>query len=565
MRVKLAKTAGFCAGVKRAVELVLRSAQEYRPGKMFTWGPLIHNPQVVDFLASRKIFVANDYDELDEGDTVITRSHGIPPSVRDKLRSLDLRICDATCPKVARVHGLVKKYVNQGYRILIFGDEGHAEVNAILGYADGAGEVIYSPEDLDKTHLPDKVCLVAQTTKNVEEFGKVAEKLKKLCPAVIIENTICDATSNRQKEVTRLAKETEAIVVVGGRNSGNTRRLYELARQESQKAFWVETADELREEDFAGLDIVGVTAGASTPHWIISRVVERLELMDEGFSLRKLPFIKNIAYGFVQSNLYAAGAAAMLSILVSKLAGLEICWLCALTTFLYIFSIYNIRSGYDWQGMVFMDPSKIHFFESVRKFLMPMAFLALIAANVTAFFIDSLQFIIVMILSVSTLAYLYGKKMFFHGKTPFPASRDFADIFIWTAIIAAPVFLLKRDFQANDICIFIFIILLAIIRSILNSLKDVDSDRILMRDSIVIYLGERKSRYLAMVFVVLAIAMIATLAHIHGQWQLLLLILPLFMMGMTAWRFSQRIKSSTVLEILIDAWLYIIGILALLG
>ncbi len=566
MKVKLAETAGFCAGVKRAMDLVLRSAQENVPGRLFTWGPLIHNPQVVDFLASRRIFVAEDFEDLSPGDAVVTRSHGIPPEVRDRLKEMELSVCDATCPKVARVQAIVRKHARDGYRVLIFGDEGHAEVNALLAFAEGAGEVIASEDELENAVGDGKVCLVAQTTKNPDQFEAISERLRNLPNDSIIIDTICDATYNRQREILRIAKDVDALVVVGGRNSGNTRRLFELAEETGKPAFWVETADELVPEDFEGLDTVGVTAGASTPHWITSRVVEKLELMGEGFSLRKIPYIKTIAYGFVQANFYAAGAGAMLLILAARLLGLpNIMPLHALVCFLFIFAIYTIRSSVDWQGLVLMDPSKIHFFESIRRFMLPAAFISLLCSLVLSAYIDIGLLLVLIFLAVGATGYLYGKRYILRGKSPFPVSRDVAETVLWTGITVIPVLFTRSGFDTVSLLVLLIVLFLSLVRTILNSLKDVESDRILMRDSIVLLLGERLSRTAGMFLLAVTAGLTGWLCLVRNLYSPLFLVIPLLMFFFHILHLSRMIKSSTIHEISIDFPFYVMGLFAVIG
>lgn len=274
MRVIIAESAGFCWGVKRAVEKArLEARQSNQP--VYTDGPLIHNKQMIDQLRAEGIRETDNPSALISG-TLLIRAHGIPPERRATLRQLPLRLADATCKDVARIQGMIRKYARDGYSTIIFGDPGHAEVLGLLGYAEGRGHVISSLKEVDSLPPMDKVCVVAQSTQFPEHYQEISAAIKRRFPEAVILDTICDATRNRQSELVSLAQHVEAIVVVGGRNSANTMRLVELART-LKPTFPIETCDQLDRDALRKFKTVGLTAGASTPDFVIDEVKRFLE------------------------------------------------------------------------------------------------------------------------------------------------------------------------------------------------------------------------------------------------------------------------------------------------
>jgi len=268
MKIKLAKTAGFCMGVKRAIEIALFQANK-KDGKLFTYGPLIHNEQVLELLRSKGVHTIKDIADEQNG-RVIIRAHGISPVEKKRLEESKFQVIDATCPRVLKVQAIIKKYSKSGYMPIIFGDLMHPEVIGLVGYSDGKGIVSNSFDDIKKTLEQ------SEQKRFVETFTK---SIKALYPDSKIFDTICDETYKRQSEAKLLASEADCMVIVGGKNSGNTKRLYEISKKMDKPSFHIETEDELHPSWFSSANTVGVTAGASTPNWMIKRVTEKLRSM----------------------------------------------------------------------------------------------------------------------------------------------------------------------------------------------------------------------------------------------------------------------------------------------
>ncbi|NPA52303.1 MAG: 4-hydroxy-3-methylbut-2-enyl diphosphate reductase [Aquificae bacterium] len=279
VNIKVANSAGFCFGVKIAVDMAKEAGEKL--GGAYTNGPIIHNKQVVQFLETLNIKELKNKTQLKKGDTVIIRSHGVPPSVEKDLQQKGVNILDATCPFVKKVHDKVRQLVQEGYFIVIIGEEGHPEVIGTLGHleeAGGKGIVVENMEDLIKK-LPkrNKIGIVAQTTQNEDFFEKAVGYIASNAEEVKIFNTICDATSVRQEEVKKLAPKVDIMIIIGGKHSGNTNRLAQISKALNPNTFHIEKADELDSKWFKNVKNVGVSAGASTPDWIINQVVETIK------------------------------------------------------------------------------------------------------------------------------------------------------------------------------------------------------------------------------------------------------------------------------------------------
>ncbi len=283
VEIVIAEYAGFCFGVKRAINLAEKASQYAKNGRqVLSIGPLIHNPQEVERLRRQGIEVLKDESMLESGSTVIIRSHGLPPNKERELIKRGLNVIDATCPYVKAVHEAVVRLSKEGYFVVIVGEKNHPEVIGTWGYlqeAGGDGVVVESHEDLKAVLGKERVGIVAQTTQNEQLFKEVVGEVCLWSKEVKVINTICNATSERQEDVYRLAPRVDVMIVIGGKNSGNTRRLYEISKSLNPRAYHIETSQELKDEWFKGVKRIGITAGASTPDWIIRSVVESIREM----------------------------------------------------------------------------------------------------------------------------------------------------------------------------------------------------------------------------------------------------------------------------------------------
>ena len=273
IKIIKAKNMGFCFGVNRAVKMTEKLLA--REEKAYILGPLIHNPQEVKRLSDKGAAVINDLSSAKEG-TIVIRSHGIAPDERKLALDMGFSIVDATCPYVKKVQDIAQKLYEEKYDIIILGDVEHPEVKAILGYAPGA-RVISNVKQLDRMRFGSSVGLISQTTQKNSLLSEVASYLILRAGEVRVFNTICNATEDRQIAACELAENVDMIIVIGGKNSANTGKLVSICEDRDVKTYHIETGDELDENWFYGISSVGITAGASTPDWLIDEVMCRIK------------------------------------------------------------------------------------------------------------------------------------------------------------------------------------------------------------------------------------------------------------------------------------------------
>lgn len=278
MQVRVAKSAGFCFGVQRAVDTVYEQVEKgARP--IYTYGPIIHNEVVVQDLEAKGVQVLNSREELEalsEG-TVIIRSHGVGRDIYELIRSRNLNCVDATCPFVKKIHRTVEKESAAGRQIIIIGNDNHPEVEGIKGWCHGPAVVIESAEQAERFENPESVpvCIVSQTTFNYKKFKDLVEILDKKRYDKIVVNTICNATEERQTEARQIAGEVDAMIVIGGSHSSNTQKLFEICKKECENTYYIQTVHDLDLEVLRSTGLIGITAGASTPKKIIEEVQTR--------------------------------------------------------------------------------------------------------------------------------------------------------------------------------------------------------------------------------------------------------------------------------------------------
>ena len=276
MEVRLAKTAGFCFGVKRAVETVYEQAQKRSDVKIYTYGPIIHNEEVVKDMRSKGVEVIYTQEELMQlqSGVVIIRSHGVAKEIYTILEERGLICVDATCPFVKKIHRIVEKQSAEGRKVLIIGSEDHPEVQGIKGWGDERTKVIENMDDFRRLELPEdeKLCIVSQTTFNYKKFQDLVEKISKTRYDITVLNTICNATQERQVEAMRIASQVDVMLVIGGKHSSNTQKLYDICRKECKNTYYIQTLGDFNPECISSVRSVGITAGASTPNNIIEEV-----------------------------------------------------------------------------------------------------------------------------------------------------------------------------------------------------------------------------------------------------------------------------------------------------
>ncbi|MFW5730658.1 MAG: 4-hydroxy-3-methylbut-2-enyl diphosphate reductase [Desulfonatronovibrionaceae bacterium] len=283
--ILLAESSGFCMGVSLALNKLDTALVQQKHQKIFTFGPIIHNPQVLAHYENKGVKIIHNPDEPDEHDMVLIRAHGIPLDTEKKLRKTGARIIDATCPKVKKAQLLISGNSARSDCLLLYGEPKHPEVKGLISYARSRSFLFESLDQLLTLNLQksSRYCLAAQTTQDREQFMQITDHLQnRLDHNLIILDTVCDATKNRQIETIDIARQVECMIVVGGRNSGNTRRLCQVAAEHCPACFHIETEAELEDIQLGHFSTFGLTAGASTPNDTINKVYHKLKLMAAG-------------------------------------------------------------------------------------------------------------------------------------------------------------------------------------------------------------------------------------------------------------------------------------------
>jgi len=277
VEIIISKHAGFCFGVERAINTALETIKNEEI--VYSYGPLVHNQQVVDYLKDKGIITVDSIEDLKDKEVgaVIIRSHGLPKHTIEEIEKLGFKIVDCTCPFVKSVHKKVSEYSDKGYNISIIGDKDHPEVIGINGWCNNAAYIVNTVEDANNLEFMDKVCIVSQTTNNIDKFTEISKIVENKANEAIIFNTICNATRLRQESAVELAKEVDAMIVLGGKNSSNTKKLADVSRVYNKNVYLIESISEISLQELNKFNKIGITAGASTPDWIIKEAVRVME------------------------------------------------------------------------------------------------------------------------------------------------------------------------------------------------------------------------------------------------------------------------------------------------
>jgi len=278
MNLLIASKGGFCFGVKKAVDTAIQAANDAKGTNIYTYGPIIHNSHIVDRLDKMGVRVIENLEEA-KGQTVIVRSHGVPLDFYERAKEYDIHIIDTTCPFVRKVQHIAKEHEEQGHTVVILGNPNHPEVIGINGWAKNKAIIIQTIEDLNKLsdYKDNKLCIVAQTTLSLNKWDEMTDIILKSNKNIECFNTICSATRERQEECKVIAKKVDYMIVVGGINSSNTQKLYEISKENCKKAVHIESVSQLMMNIIRKYDSIGIVAGASTPNWVINEVIDKLE------------------------------------------------------------------------------------------------------------------------------------------------------------------------------------------------------------------------------------------------------------------------------------------------
>ena len=517
MKIILAQTAGFCMGVRRAVDSALEHAGK-SPGGVFTLGPLIHNNQTIEMLKERKVITLDESRPVPPQSTILIRAHGVAPDVQKSYENIGHPIVDGTCPKVKTVHKVIEKYRDMGYAIVITGDEGHAEVIGLQGYAGNAGRLIHTPDDVARLPHFEKLCLVSQTTFDKITFDEVAKRIKSRYANsdVVIKKTICSATDLRQNETRELAARVDAMIVVGGKNSANTNRLVRIAREVCPgHVQHVEIETEINWESLQQCKTVGITAGASTPNWMITRVVEYLEFMEHTKKRGLGNALHSILYLLSNLNVLVASGAIFVYYASCRLQGLPPKVTGMAILFFYFLSMYLWNSLANIESTKHLGMGRYRFYHAHKTGLYVIAGVPIVLLLMISFLQGSYLFYLMLFAVIAGLIYhLTIVPKFLRGITRYkslkdvPTSRDLIVALAWGILITfmpqvmdgALAFSLSTWF-----CFSLFFIL-AFLRSLIFDLRDIEGDRIMGRETLVTIIGENRIRTAIHLVILSAIA-----------------------------------------------------------
>ena len=572
MEVRLAKTAGFCLGVKLAMDKVLTIAEQQR-GPVYTCGPLIHNRQAVEMLEAKGIHDLEGHPEAREG-TVLIRAHGVPREVKASLAARGLDVVDATCPHVLAAQRHIERYAAEGYAIVIAGDKEHAEV---VGLKSRGGErcvVVSTVEEARDAQVEEPACLVAQTTFSETLYAEIAEALRSRLSRVEVVQSICRATHNRQQEVLELAREAEAVVVVGGLHSANSRRLAELARSAGVPAFHVETSADLDVEALSRFRVVGLTAGASTPNWVTRSVLQALE--DIG---RPVPHAEWLPWrtfaALTRSNVYSALAAVALTYACAQLAGIrEPLAAVLLVAFCYVFAVTTLNRLALGEGEERYLPPRVAFY---RRHARPLLAISLLFGVGSLVLLSAMAkwWAMGLLVAAYALGVAYSMRIVprrWSRWVPFarlkdvPASKDLFVSLAWMVVCVLVPWLghgARLTAAVVVACAFAFV--LTFVKATMVDLGDMQEDRLLGRETLPIVLGERRTRrYMAGLTLILGV-LLAAGAGLGWTppvgW--LLLACPAYVLAYLLWFRRQMAVSDVVCALVSDGALLLSGGLAL--
>jgi len=488
--------------------MVLDLQRDAPPLPIVTYGPLIHNPQTVSLLESRGIVRADSLDEINGG-TVVIRAHGISPQERAILTDKGVKVIDATCPRVSRVQAVIRKHAGQGHFCVIVGDEDHPEVRGLIGFAAAGGIAIPNEKAVEMFSLipfDRPLCVVAQTTQEIQTFEKVVEILRKRCPEIHVHDTICDSTKNRQTEVSRLARQVDMVVVVGGKGSGNTRRLVKVAEAQGIPAVHIETDEEIIPSALAGAETVGVTAGASTPNWQIRRVIDRLK--EIGMSRRTGPLtrLRRLADIAVMTYCWAALGGGGLTATSLILQDRAVQWLPVAVTMLFVISMHLLNRMQERSGAVrFNTPEIAAFYAWHRAPLTALGVISSVAAVILGYWMG--MYSCLLLLAMVILGSLYAAPLLSQRSVPwlrwrslkdFPGSKTPLVALGWAVSASVlPVMGSYETIQWLPLGVaFLFASGMVFWRTALSDLIDIQGDRIVGRETIPILIGVKQTRKL---------------------------------------------------------------------
>jgi len=571
MKIVIAKTAGFCMGVRRAVEMVL-DAPDKLENPIYTYGPLIHNPHVLNLLEEKGVVVLNEIPDHGSG-TVLIRAHGVPPKTKKDLKTAGFKVIDATCPRVIKVQTIIRKHAKQDYASIIIGDKQHPEVIGLLGFAGPQGYVVDNLDDLNILPAFDKAIVVAQTTQNTLFFENVKTWVSQKFPYYKIFDTICDSTVRRQAEVKQLAGSVDAVIVAGGLNSGNTQRLAEIARQTGKPTYHIESETDLDLKALSAARNVGITAGASTPNWIINRIYRTLEIPGNtrGHSWRRVLF--TVQRALLLTNIYVSIGSGCLCYACTKLLEITDYFPHTLISILYVQSMHILNNLTGTKSDRYNDPDRAAFYNNNKYLLALLAIIAGGAGLLTAFTLGPMPFLFLFVMSIMGLSYnLTLVPKWFAGIKyrrirDIPGSKTILIAMAWGIVTSIlPSLAESGTINLGTAAVFSLSTCLVFVRTAFFDILDMQGDRIVGKETIPLLLGEERTinllkSVLIFIFVILLLFSVLKLISNLG---FVLAICPVFVFIILAAHERGHMLPGTRLEFLVETHFVLAGIIALI-
>lgn len=566
MKILLAETAGFCMGVRRAMSIAVQ-APGIHPAPVCTLGPLIHNEQALAVLEARGVSTQSDPPATG---TVILRAHGVAPQERSALEASSLQLVDATCPHVLTSQKRITRDSAAGKTILLVGDPNHPEVQALAGCATGPLRIISSLDDLDTLTPTAPLSLLAQTTFKLSLYHEIRDTLLARYPGTTVYESICAATEERQAEVRTLAPRCDAMVVVGGRHSANTKRLAEIAEECGCRTVLVETAQELQEEAFREVRTVGVTAGASTPNWVTQAVMDRLERFGQRTPAARL--WRALTY-LARARLLTAFGAASLAHALAVLMRTD-----PLPPSAYILCGAFVFLAYTVNRRTALDPTLRtlspvdQFFLRHRWSLTALAGAALTACLAAAVHLGGSTFLLtsvgLLISCLYAIPLLPGKRTYRRLKD-LPASKDLLVACAWAVVLTGVVTLAGGHGYAAHVLagcgVVVFLLILS--QTVILDLRDIESDQLIGVETLPVLVGRKRA--VRLVYVILGVLFLLLFAFgvvsrggLAPGFPFFLMTMPLY--GFMMLRFLDRLhfRNDVACQVLVDAQLLLAGGLA---
>ena len=572
MKIHIAKTAGFCMGVRRAVEIVLDTAHKQK-GPVWTFGPLIHNPQVLNIFEEKGITTENSIPKNGSG-SILIRAHGVPPHIKTSLIDSGFKVIDATCPRVIKVQTIIRKHAHKGYAVIIVGDKDHPEVVGLLGYAGKHGFVADSLDQLNQLPEFEKAIIVAQTTQNVDLFNKVQEWAQEKFPQYLVFNTICDSTERRQAEVQRIANLVDAIIVVGGRNSGNTQRLSEIAAQVGKPVYHIETESELDLDALSSAECIGITAGASTPNWIIKRVYRRLETLSARGAISWHKAIYFLQRSLLLTNILVGIGAGALCFACAKLQDADSVFPQMLIASFYVLSMHILNHLMGSQSDRYNDPERASFYRRYRALLSILAVVAGGLGLFTAFRLGGIAFSLLLVMSVFGFSYnltvipkWLAPSLKYRRIKDIPGSKTILIALAWGVVTAIfPTLGQKNGLDAAMLLSFAWATIFVFVRTAFFDVLDMQGDRIVGKETLPILMGEKRTlRLLKLLLSISTLILVGgSVAGILAPIGFILAICPLLMLSTLLASEKEQMLPGIHLEFLIEFHFVLVGLIALM-